>query len=139
MVIDFLAIRHKFDFPIYLEALTCNSPVITAVANDIGYEFIFSRQLEIKLTPRDLCILISASGESANLLYASSVVRQKGAQSLAFLGFNGGKLKEKVDNYFLVATPQGEYGIVEDIHLSLVHATAEILKDSSKALGRPDE
>lgn len=130
MVIDFMSIRHQLKHPIKIEALTSNSSVLTAIANDIDFKYIFSRQLEVKLTETDICIFISASGGSINLLNACVVAKEIGAKTIALLGFDGGKLISEVDEYFLVETPYNEYGIVEDLHLSLVHATAEKLRQN---------
>lgn len=109
-------------------SLTSNSAKITATGNDIGFNEVFSRQLEILATQEDLLIHISASGNSKNLLAASKVAKSKKMLQVAFLGFDGGKLKNEVDDYLLVTSKIGEYGPVEDVHLMLNHIIVEKLK-----------
>ena len=77
--------------------LTDNIAMITARANDIGYESIFKEQLAIYLEEGDVVIGISASGNSPNILNAINYAQEKGATTIGFCGFNGGKLKEYAD------------------------------------------
>lgn len=128
-VIDCLSIKQNFDFPIRVEALSSNTSVITAIANDLGYDQIFSRQLEKKLKESDLCLFISASGNSQNLLRACEVAERVSAKTVALIGFDGGVLAEEVDHLLHIKTQFGEYGISEDIHLSVLHATAEEIRN----------
>ena len=106
-------------------ALTSNSAVITAIANDKGYEYIFSTQLERKAQKDDLCIMISASGNSKNLLEASKYCTNNGIQTLAILGFDGGELLKLCDLTLHFKTGYGEYGVVEDVHLSVCHQISQ--------------
>lgn len=106
---------------IKVTALTANSAVITAIANDRGYEYIFSAQLERKAQKGDLCIMISASGNSKNLIKASKVCKTLGIQTLSILGFDGGELLEISDYNLHFKSDYGNYGVVEDVHLSICH------------------
>ncbi len=108
-------------------ALTSNSAVITAIANDLGFEYIFSSQLERKATKGDLCVIFSASGNSSNLIEAVKVCKSKQVKTLGLLGFDGGALLKLVDLSLHVRTESGSYGIVEDIHLSMCHQISKIL------------
>jgi D-sedoheptulose 7-phosphate isomerase len=110
-----------------VSALTANSSLITAIANDIGYENIFSHQLFRRAEPEDLCILISASGNSENLVIAARAAQEIGLRTLGILGFDGGKLAQILDASIIVRTETGRYGPVEDIHLAICHALAEIV------------
>ena len=105
-------------------SLTDNMPVITAIANDTGYENVLINQLKIHFRNKDLLILISASGNSKNLLKAAQWVKKNNGYVFSFLGFDGGKLKSLSDDYILVKTKKGEYGPVEDAHLILNHIFA---------------
>ena len=89
---------------------------LTALSNDEGYERSFAGQLETFTRPGDVLALISASGNSPNLLAATRTARDLGASTVALLGFDGGALREMVDDYLLVPTPIGEYGLVESVH-----------------------
>lgn len=103
-------------------ALTANSSLVTAIANDIGYENIFSHQLMRRAEREDLCIIISASGNSENLIKAVEVCKEIGVTVIALLGFDGGKLLHLIENVLLVKTELGKYGPVEDAHLAICHA-----------------
>lgn len=102
-------------------SLTSNSSLISAISNDIGYENIFSLQLTRKAQKGDLCIFISASGNSKNLINAVNVAKDVGISSIGILGFDGGQLLNLVDMPLLVKTEKGMYGPVEDIHLAICH------------------
>jgi D-sedoheptulose 7-phosphate isomerase len=110
--------------PFRFFSLTDNTPVITAIANDIGYENVLVNQLKIHFRNKDVLILISASGNSKNLLKAAKWVKKNNGYVFSFLGFDGGQLKNLSDDYILVRTEKGEYGPVEDAHLILNHVFA---------------
>ena len=117
-----------------VSALTSNSALISAIANDIGFENIFSHQLFRKAEPGDLGIFISASGNSENLLKAVGAARQIGMKTLGLLGFDGGELLQILDNSVVVKTEIGKYGPVEDIHLAICHAISEIVGQKLSSL-----
>ena len=110
--------------PFKFFALTDNTPVITAISNDTGYENVLIYQLRIHFQKKDIIILISASGNSKNLLKAANWVKKNNGYVFSFLGFDGGKLKNLSDDYILVKTEKGEYGLVEDMHLIINHIFA---------------
>jgi len=112
------------DKPFRVLALTDNSSVITAIANDVGYENIFINQLKIHFRPGDKLLAISASGNSPNVVAAAEWVQEQGGRVIGFLGFGGGKLKEISDVVLHVQSEAGEYGPVEDAHLVLNHILA---------------
>lgn len=98
-----------------------NSPAVTAIANDIGYENIFYMQMKGLLTSKDLVIAISCSGNSPNIVKAADYAKEIGCQVIGVTGFEGGHLKKISDINFHVDTPKGEYGLVEDTHMILDH------------------
>jgi len=107
-------------------SLTDNTSFITAIGNDLGYDQVFVRQLENLLNRGDIVLMITGSGNSPNLLEAARFAKKKGAKTAALLGFDGGKLKKKVDLPILV--PSTQYGCVEDLHMSVGHILAFYLK-----------
>jgi len=111
--------------------LSSNSSSITATGNDLDFESIFSRQLEILAEKNDTIIMISASGNSKNLIRASEIARKLGLNQIAILGFDGGKLLKLVDKSIHIKTPIGSYGITEDIHLAINHILVECLKSGT--------
>lgn len=107
--------------PLRTISLTDNTPYITMVGNDYGYECIFTKQLEMLYTKGDTLIVISASGNSPNVVMAAEWVKTRGGQVLGLLGFDGGKLKQMCDVSIVLQTEKGEYGPVEDAHMILDH------------------
>jgi len=110
--------------PFKVLALTDNNSVITAIANDVGYDNVFINQLKIHYRVGDKLLVISASGNSENVVRAANWVKEQEGKVIAFLGFSGGKLKGIADVIVHVKTGTGEYGPVEDVHLILNHVLA---------------
>jgi len=118
--------------PFKVFALTDNNSVITAIANDVGYENIFINQLKIHYKNGDSLLVISASGNSKNVVKAAEWVKSKGGKVIGFLGFTGGKLKKLCDVNIHVKTEPGEYGPVEDAHLIMNHILAHWFQNKLK-------
>lgn len=97
---------------------------ITAISNDESFENIFENQLLNRLEKKDLVFSISASGNSTNLVNAVKFANEIGATTSSLLGFSGGILKTISKNFCLVSTTEGEYGPVEDAHMSVCHYLA---------------
>lgn len=115
------------DNPFKAVSLCDNQAVLTAIANDYGYNHVFSKQLSALLREGDVIVAISASGNSQNLLNALNVAKDKGAISVGLSAFDGGKLKEMADISVHVSTEQGEYGPAEDAHMMLDHLVTSYL------------
>ena len=124
--------KTKTKTPFKFFALTDNSPVITAISNDVGYENVLINQLKIHHKKRDITIMISASGNSKNLLTAAKWIKSNGGYVFSFLGFDGGRLKKISNDYILVDSIKGEYGPVEDIHLMINHILAHWFQEKIK-------
>lgn len=108
-------------------SLSDNAALITALANDISYDQIFTKQLENIIDVGDVLIAISGSGDSKNLVNAMEFVREYGdVRKIALLGFGGGKLRDMVDECIVV--PDDDYGRIEDVHLALCHIISYIVK-----------
>lgn len=104
-----------------IENLSDNSSVITALANDVGYENIFYYQLKNKITSNDLIIAISCSGNSENIIKTVKYAKENSVTVVSFTGFDGGKLKELSDINLHIDSKKGEYGLVEDMHMIFNH------------------
>lgn len=104
-----------------VQSLGDNSPVVTAIANDIGYENIFYMQMKGLVKPSDLIIAISCSGNSPNIINAVDYSRKLGCKIIGITGFDGGHLSKVSDVNFHVNAPKNEYGLVEDAHMILDH------------------
>lgn len=110
-------------------ALSLNdSTYLTAVANDEGYENVFVTQLKSLFRPQDIIIGISASGNSPNIIKAIEYANRNRGITVGLLGFDGGKMKDICQHCVLVKTTKGEYGPVEDVHLSLDHIITTYFK-----------
>ena len=107
-------------------SLTSNVAMLTALGNDISYDAVFSEQLKYYLKEEDAVLLVSSSGNSANVVKACEYAKSKGVPSIAFVGFKGGKLGEIADHTVHVAVDN--YGIVEDTHQSLIHMLTQYMK-----------
>jgi phosphoheptose isomerase len=101
--------------------LTSNSAVLTATANDVSYEEVFSNQLDLYGNQGDLLIVVSSSGNSENIIRAVQTATQKGMQTIGLTGFDGGKIKDKVTFSIHIKTEIGEYGVAEDSHSFILH------------------
>jgi D-sedoheptulose 7-phosphate isomerase len=112
------------DKPFRVIALTDNISVMTAIANDVGYENVFLNQLKIHYRWGDKLLAISASGNSPNVVIAAEWVKEQGGRVISFVGFTGGRLKDISDLVVHVKSEAGEYGPVEDAHLVLNHILA---------------
>ncbi|MGH7507383.1 MAG: D-sedoheptulose-7-phosphate isomerase, partial [Longimicrobiales bacterium] len=102
--------------PIRVMCLSDNVSWLTALANDEGYERVFTGQLENFARPGDVLIVISASGNSPNLVNAVNFARSWGLVTIGLLGFDGGALRHRVDESLCVLTEIGAYGPVESAH-----------------------
>lgn len=108
-------------------SLTDNQAIITAVANDYGYENIFVKQLEVLMEHGDVLVAISASGNSSNLVAAVEYANARGNHTIGFTGFDGGKLRQLCAGIVHVPTERGEYGPVEAMHAYLLHLIGNYL------------
>jgi D-sedoheptulose 7-phosphate isomerase len=101
-------------------SLTDNVPMMTAWANDFGYENIFAEQLRGLAQPGDLALAISGSGNSKNVVRGIEAAREAGATAIALTGFDGGRVKELCE--LCVVVPSHNMQHVEDAHLCAAHA-----------------
>ena len=120
------------DKPFRVFALTDNSSVITAISNDVGYENIFINQLKIHYRKGDKLVVISASGNSKNVVLAASWVKSMGGKVIGLLGFDGGALRKICDISILIPSAPGDYGPVEDMHLMVNHLLAHWFQNKLK-------
>ncbi len=108
-------------------ALTDNVAWMTALGNDLSYEDIFVEQLKNFASKGDLLVVVSGSGNSANVVKCVDWAKKNGLKTIALLGFSGGKLLDMVDVAVLV--PVKHYGYVEGVHSEIHHYLVEALKE----------
>jgi len=119
--------KEKKAFPVL--ALTTNTSVLTAVANDYSFEDIFWKQLEAFLNPGDMVIAISTSGRSRNVIKAVEYSKRRGGFVIAFTGGDGGELVEISDMSFVV--PANETSIIQEVHITLAHLFCLLIEENS--------
>ncbi|HWA83438.1 MAG TPA: SIS domain-containing protein, partial [Fimbriimonadaceae bacterium] len=118
--------HHRISRRIRCIALSDNMPLITAWGNDVHYDEIFGQQLRNLANPCDVLLVITASGNSPNILNALQAARDLGVSSIGFLGFEGGKAKAICDQCIVVKS--SDYGIIEDAHSVLMHMVTAALR-----------
>ncbi|SDG39041.1 SIS domain-containing protein [Roseospirillum parvum] len=135
---DFLkCVRTETDLAPRTHSLAANTQVLTTIANDLGYENIFVYQLQSLADPGDVLVTISSSGDSENVVRALSWAVENGLSTLALTGFSGGRAATLAEVNLHV--PATNYGLIEDAHLSLLHALAQYVRLTATApdkLGR---
>ncbi len=107
-------------------ALTTDTSVLTAEANDRGYASVFARQVEALGAPGDLLILHSTSGESENLLRAAEAARERGLRTAAFLARGGGRLRGLVD--LAIVVPTDVTARAQEIQLAMEHIVCGLVE-----------
>jgi len=114
-----------------IESLSANPSVLTCLANDIGYENIYSEQLRVKADAGDVLVVFSGSGNSANVVNALEMGNSLGMQTFAVLGFSGGKCKTIAQHpiHFKIDDMQ----IAEDLQLIIGHMVMQWLVENGPA------
>ena len=107
-------------------ALTTDTSLLTAAGNDLGFDFIFSRQVEALARKGDLLIIHSTSGNSPNVLHAARAARQLGVPVLAFAARDGGALVREADHTVIVPTDRTDRA--QEIHLCVEHLICELVE-----------
>ena len=117
--------------PLPAIALHANTSAVTAIANDLGYEHVFSRQLQALATAGDVAVGISTSGNSQNILEALTVARQMGVYTIGLTGASGGRMRELVD--VLIAAPSNETPRIQECHILVGHALCDAVEQAIAA------
>lgn len=113
---------------LHVEALPANASVITCLANDVGYDNVFSQQLKVKANKGDVLLVLSGSGNSPNVIRALEVGNQIGMQTFAILGFSGGRCKEVAQHS--IHFPIDDMQISEDLQLMVGHMCMQWLSQN---------
>ena len=114
------------DFTPRVISLSANIPLMTAISNDINYDYVYSYQLERLADPKDLLITISSSGNSPNVVEAIKKAKEMNVTSIALTGFNGGWCKENAD--MCIHVDVDEYEATEDVHQAIMHMIAKYIR-----------
>ena len=109
-------------------ALTTDTSLITAAGNDIGFENVFSRQIEALARPGDLLIIHSTSGNSPNVLRAAEAAREKKVAVLAFSARDGGALRALADHNIVIPTSRTDRA--QELHLCIEHIICDLVEQT---------
>ena len=122
-----IRLRGDRDRPaIAAQALTVDTSILTAAANDYGFDFVFSRQIEALGQPGDTLIAISTSGNSSNIIEAVNMAHERGLYVTGFLGRDGGKLKKLVD--LPIVVPSNDTARIQEAHITIGHIICDLLE-----------
>ena len=120
--------KYKLDRkPLPAYSLTCNTSSLTAIGNDYGAEFIFSRPLDAIGQKGDVLVGISTSGNSKNVIEAFKVAKEKGIKTVAFVGKNGGEIKKIAD--ITLDVPSDITNNIQELHIIAGHIICEIVEE----------
>ncbi|HEY3935101.1 MAG TPA: SIS domain-containing protein [Gemmatimonadales bacterium] len=117
--------RRGAQAPLRAVALTTDTSILTAAANDFGFDQVFARQIAALARRGDLLVVHSTSGDSANCVAAVETARRIGVVTVGFLGGSGGALASRVDHPFVI--PDGRVNHVQELHLAIQHQIISIL------------
>lgn len=112
--------------PLNSEALHCNTSYMTAVANDYGYDLIYSRMIDGACRPGDVLVGISTSGNSKNIYNAFVKAKELGVITVALTGESGGQMKSKAD--YLLNVPSDDTPRIQESHILIGHIICEIVE-----------
>jgi phosphoheptose isomerase len=121
-------IRTGTDLSPHVLSLSTNVELLTAIANDTGYENIFVYQLQSQSAPGDVLLAVSSSGRSPNIVRALTWARDQGLRTIAVTGFGGGAARSVAE--VSVHVDCTNYGIVEDLHQAIMHALGQYIRQS---------
>jgi D-sedoheptulose 7-phosphate isomerase len=107
-------------------ALTTDTSLLTALANDYGYDYVFSRQLESLASDRDVLIAITTSGNSRNILKAVQVAKSKKIKTIGLTGRSGGILKDLAD--ITIKIPSDNISRIQEAHITVGHIICELVE-----------
>ena len=108
-------------------SLNDNMALLTAYANDLGYDSVFVEQMKNLIQEGDVVICITASGNSPNVVRAVEFANKQGAITVGILGFGGGKVRDMVKEH--VTLENHNYGQVEDAHMLLAHSVSHCFRE----------
>ncbi len=109
-------------------SLSSNVEVMTAIANDLAWEDVFTYQLQSQSAAGDVLVAVSSSGRSANIVRAVTWARDNGLATIALTGFTGGGARTAAD--VSIHVDSTNYGVIEDLHQAITHALAQFLRQS---------
>jgi D-sedoheptulose 7-phosphate isomerase len=108
-------------------ALTTDSSVLTSIANDYDYASVFARQVEAHCAPADLVVALSTSGRSPSILRGVQAARERGGETWALTGGDGGPLRAAAEHALVV--PSSATARIQEMHITIIHVACAILDE----------
>jgi histidinol-phosphate phosphatase family protein len=121
-------VRNGTDLMPRVHSLSTNVELLSAIANDLGYDNVFEYQLQSYARPGDVLIAVSSSGRSPNIVRAIDWANEHGLHTIALTGFGGGVSRQRAK--VSIHVDSGNYGIVEDTHQACMHLLAQYVRQS---------
>ena len=119
--------RYMLERPAYPAiALSTDTSILTAVANDYGYPDVFRRQVEAHARPGDVVVGISTSGNSENVCRALALAKERGAVTIALGGGDGGRMKSLAD--IALIAPSKETPRIQEAHITIIHILCDLVE-----------
>ena len=106
--------------------LNADPTALTCIANDYGYEYVFSRQVEALVKPVDILLVLTTSGDSRNIVNALQTVQQRGAATIGLLGGDGGACRDLCDH--AVVVPGNDSAYIQEAHQVVIHLICEVIE-----------
>jgi len=119
--------------PLPALALSTDTSILTAVGNDYGYDWVFSKQVEALGQPGDILIGLSTSGCSTNVLHAMAAAKHKNMATLVLSGKGGGPMAQQADTAIVVASDTSQH--IQEGHIAIIHIWCEIIEDTLFPVG----
>ena len=105
-------------------ALTTDSSILTAIGNDYGYDYVFSKQVQALGNSGDILVGISTSGNSSNILHALDAASERGVYTVGLTGNGGGKMAEKCD--YVLDVPHSHTPLIQEVQLTIGHLLCQL-------------
>jgi D-sedoheptulose 7-phosphate isomerase/D-glycero-D-manno-heptose 1,7-bisphosphate phosphatase len=121
-------IRNGTDLTPRVTSLSNNVEILTAIANDLAYDKVFTYQLQSQSQLGDVLVAVSSSGRSANIVGALRWARDHGLRTIAITGFDGGEARRAAE--VAIHADSSNYGVIEDLHQAVMHALAQYIRQS---------
>ncbi len=129
-----IVVKYRFERPAMPAiALTTNTSILTAAANDLTFENVFSRQVEALANPGDVVFAISTSGRSPNVLEAARAARAAGCKVVVFTGARGRDLAEASD--VGIEVPSTDAGRIQEAHITVGHVICDLIESALHGAG----
>ena len=114
--------------PLPSEALHCNTSYLTAVANDYGYDVVYSRMVKGIGRKGDVLIALSTSGNSTNIINALLQAKEMGMTTVSMTGNSGGKMKDMAD--YLINVPSSDTPRIQEAHIMIGHILCQLVEEN---------